>query len=102
MAFGKVLANEGAPHGVLVNSLMTGLLWSEQHQKRADAKAEKENITVEEARRLMEENFNSMIPMGRMGDPDEFARLALFLASDAASYLTGTAINYDGGLCKNV
>ena len=38
------------------------------------------------------------IPIGRMGDPQEFANLALFLASDAASYVTGAAINIDGGL----
>ncbi len=38
------------------------------------------------------------IPVGRMGDAQEFANLALFLASDAASYVTGTAINIDGGL----
>jgi len=40
----------------------------------------------------------STVPIGRMGDAQEFANLALFLASDAASYITGTAINVDGGL----
>jgi 3-oxoacyl-[acyl-carrier protein] reductase len=37
------------------------------------------------------------IPMGRLGTADEFANMALFLASDAGSYITGTAINIDGG-----
>ena len=37
------------------------------------------------------------VPLGRMGDAEEFANLACFLASDAASYITGTAINVDGG-----
>jgi 3-oxoacyl-[acyl-carrier protein] reductase len=37
------------------------------------------------------------VPLGRMGEPEEFANIACFLASDAASYVTGTAINVDGG-----
>ncbi|HBQ03758.1 MAG TPA: short-chain dehydrogenase, partial [Acidimicrobiaceae bacterium] len=44
------------------------------------------------------ENIASKIPIGRMGEAQEFANLALFLASDAASYLTGASINIDGGL----
>ncbi len=42
------------------------------------------------------------LPMGRMGEAEEVANLALFLASDAASYITGCAINMDGGLSKVV
>jgi len=42
------------------------------------------------------------IPMGRVGSAQEFANMALFLASDAGSYITGTAINVDGGLCPVV
>jgi NAD(P)-dependent dehydrogenase (short-subunit alcohol dehydrogenase family) len=42
------------------------------------------------------------IPLGRMGDAVEYANMACFLASDAASYITGTAINIDGGLCPVV
>jgi NAD(P)-dependent dehydrogenase (short-subunit alcohol dehydrogenase family) len=43
------------------------------------------------------EAFLASIPMGRMGDPDDIARTALFLASDLASYLTGSQIVVDGG-----
>ena len=39
------------------------------------------------------------IPLGRMGDAQEYANLACFLASDAASYITGTSVNVDGGVC---
>jgi NAD(P)-dependent dehydrogenase (short-subunit alcohol dehydrogenase family) len=42
------------------------------------------------------------IPLGRVGTAEEFANMALFLASDAGSYVTGTAINIDGGLCPVV
>jgi 3-oxoacyl-[acyl-carrier protein] reductase len=48
----------------------------------------------EEARRLRGEN----IPLGRPGDPDDMAGPALFLASDAARYITGDAIRVDGGM----
>ena len=45
-----------------------------------------------------DENVMKRIPVGRMGRPDEIASLALFLASDAAAYITGEVIRIDGGL----
>ena len=42
------------------------------------------------------------IPLGRVGTAEEFANMVLFLASDAGSYITGTAINIDGGACPVV
>ncbi len=92
MAMTKALANEFAADGILVNALNTGLLVSHQWVKRwetADGNQTFDEFIGEMGRR---------IPIGRMGDPQEFANLALFLASDAASYVTGTAINIDGGL----
>lgn len=91
LALTKVLANEGAPHNVLVNGLHVGLIKSEQHEVR-NAKAGRNN---------MEEVYSEMgknIPIGRVGEAEEFANMALFLASDAGSYVTGTTINVDGGL----
>jgi 3-oxoacyl-[acyl-carrier protein] reductase len=91
LALTKVLANEGAPHNVLVNGLHVGLIKSEQHEIR-NAKAGRNN---------MEEFYAEMgknIPIGRVGEAEEFANVALFLASDAGSYVTGTTINVDGGL----
>lgn len=91
MALTKVLAGECAPHNVLVNALCTGILVSEQwewrHQEKAPDKSFEEFVA--EAGR--------QVPLGRMGDAQEFANLACFLASDAASYVTGCAINIDGG-----
>ena len=89
MALTKVLSHEGAPHNVLVNAMLVGFIESDQHVQRA----KKEGIALADfyARRGKE------IPLGRPGKAEEFANLACFLASDAASYITGTAINVDGG-----
>ncbi|MCY3609449.1 MAG: SDR family oxidoreductase [Acidimicrobiaceae bacterium] len=92
LAMTKALASEFAPDGVLVNALITGLLVTHQWQTRWEREAHDtafEDFTAA---------IGNRIPLGRMGDAQEFANLALFLASDAASYVTGTAINIDGGL----
>ena len=88
MALTKVLANEGAPHNVLVNALLVGLIESEQHEKKATAGKPVSQLYAE---------MGKGIPMGRVGRAEEFANMALFLASDAGTYITGTAINIDGG-----
>ncbi len=91
MAFTKVLSHEGAPHNVLVNSLHVGVIVSDQIRRRYDRERPKVGFEqyVAEAGRG--------VPMGRMGRAEEFANIACFLASDAASYVTGCAINVDGG-----
>jgi 3-oxoacyl-[acyl-carrier protein] reductase len=88
-ALTKVLSHEGAPHGILVNAMLVGFIESDQHVQRAA----KEGIALAEyvGRRVKD------IPLRRIGKAEEFANLACFLASDAASYITGTAINVDGG-----
>jgi len=90
LALTKVLAGDGAPYNVLVNALLVGLIEADQHVQRAA----RQGIALSDyiADRAKQ------IPLGRMGKPEEFANLACFLASDAASFITGTAINVDGGL----
>jgi NAD(P)-dependent dehydrogenase (short-subunit alcohol dehydrogenase family) len=92
MALTKSLAGEVAADGVLVNALNTGVLvtdqWHRLHEERAP------DLTYE----AFLERTGRAVPLGRMGDAVEFANLACFLASDAASYITGTSINVDGGL----
>jgi 3-oxoacyl-[acyl-carrier protein] reductase len=92
MALTKVLAGEGAPHNVLVNALLVGLFATDQHIQRF--RREGGNVAHEERFREM----GTRIPIGRIGDAEEFANLACFLVSDAGSYVTGTAINVDGGM----
>ena len=92
MALTKVLASEYAPDNVLVNALLVGRIVSDQIARRHQAAGT--NIPL--AAYIREQGAG--IPLGRMGRAEEFANLACFLASDAASYVTGTAINVDGGL----
>lgn len=96
MALMKVLASEGAPHNVLVNGMLVGKIRSDQWERRHAA--DPKGLSLEEW--YAEEGKSQ--PMGRLGLPEEFANMACFLASDAGSYINGTAINVDGGLCKVV
>lgn len=91
MALMKVLSKEGAPHNILVNGMLVGLIDSDQHRKRHAR--DKANITYDEFARAMAKD----IPLGRIGRAEEFAAMACFLCSDLASFTTGTAINMDGG-----
>jgi NAD(P)-dependent dehydrogenase (short-subunit alcohol dehydrogenase family) len=94
MALTKVLAGEGAPHGILVNALLVGLIVSDQIARgHAALVAKGQNISLEEhiAR------TGAPIPLGRMGKAEEFAAMACFLASEQGGYITGTASNVDGG-----
>ena len=91
MALSKVLASEFAPDNILVNSLLTGSIVTDQVANRY--KKENPNISFEE----YVANAGKSIPIGRMGTAQEYANMACFLASDAGSYITGTAINVDGG-----
>lgn len=90
LALTKVLAGEGAPHNVLVNALLVGLIKSDQHDQKAMAA----KVDPEEWYRKL----GAPVPVGRVGEPQEFANIACLLASDAGSYITGTAINVDGGM----
>ncbi len=92
MALTKILAGEGAPYNVLVNALMTGLIISDQWVRRHHSVAPTQSFDEF----LAEQAKAQRLPMGRFGTAEEFANLACFLASDAASYISGTAINVDG------
>lgn len=92
MALTKVLAGEGAPHNVLVNALLIGRIESDQSRRAYDARPRDESYEEYLAA------SGRSLPMGRMGEASECGSVALFLASEHASYLTGCAINMDGGL----
>lgn len=89
----KSMSIELASWGILVNALCVGRIKSGQWERRHAA-----NGTEKSYEEFLRPQADP-IPLGRMGEAEEFANVACFLASDAASYVTGTAINVDGGLC---
>ncbi len=90
MALTKVLSDEGAPHNILVNAHAGRL--HRGRPARAGGEEGRASISRTTSRARAKE-----IPLGRIGKAEEFANIACFLASDAGSYITGTAINVDGG-----
>ena len=96
--FARTLANEVAADGVTVNNIMPGYTRTERLEDLAQMMAEKQGISADEFRGRWEKE----IPMGRLGEPREFAALAAFLVSERASYITGTSIQVDGGWIKSL
>lgn len=91
IALTKVLAGECAPHNILVNALCTGLIITDQTERITQSRAP--GLPLDEA--IIE--LGKTIPLGRLGTAEEYANVACFLCSDANGYVTGTAINIDGG-----
>ncbi len=96
--FARTLANEVAPHGITVNNVLPGFTRTERLDDLAAATAERMGTSPAEAFAAWERE----IPMGRLGYPDEFGALVAFLASERASYITGTSIPVDGGWVKGL
>jgi NAD(P)-dependent dehydrogenase (short-subunit alcohol dehydrogenase family) len=92
LALTKALSKENAPHNVLVNAMLVGLIESDQWARRH--KTAGGGTSYQE---FLDGMAKGRIPLGRMGKAEEFARMACFLCSDAGSFITGVAINVDGG-----
>ncbi|GAC1647654.1 MAG: SDR family oxidoreductase [Gemmatimonadaceae bacterium] len=96
--FARTLANEVAPFGVTVNNVMPGYTRTRRIDDLADRNARLRGTSPEAEVAVWERQ----IPMGRLGEPREFAAMVAFLASDRASYTTGASIPVDGGWIRSL
>jgi 3-oxoacyl-[acyl-carrier protein] reductase len=94
--FARTLANEVAEFGVTVNNVLPGYTRTRRVEELAERNAALRGTSPAEAFAGWERE----IPMRRLGDPREFAAAVAFLASERASYITGTSIPVDGGWIK--
>ncbi|MGA2132843.1 MAG: SDR family oxidoreductase [Bryobacteraceae bacterium] len=94
----KTLSQEYGRHGVLVNSVCPGYFATARLLELGRRVAEQESVPPGD----IEERWARQTALGRIGTPAEFADLVVFLASERAGYITGSAITVDGGLVKGL
>ena len=98
VGWAKTLANEIGPDQVLVNNVCPGYTTTDRLQELAANVAGRQNISPDDVYK----GWAAQIPLRRLATPDEFAKLVVFLASEAASYITGTTIAIDGGRSQSM
>ncbi len=92
--FTKNVALELAPHNIWVNAIAPGGILTPGVEKLQRSMTLPAGVDM----KTMLDSFMTKIPMSRLGDPDDIGKVALFLASDMSSYMTGTQIVVDGGV----
>ncbi|WP_082236089.1 SDR family oxidoreductase [Halobacillus massiliensis] len=92
----KSLSQELAVDNILINTVGPGRIATDRVAQLDEVKAGKLGVSAEEVKEQAEKS----IPMGRYGEPSEFAKTVVYLASGANTYLTGQALVVDGGLVK--
>lgn len=97
-ALAKTLAIELAADRIRVNQIVPGRIETDRIRQLDEIAGKKQGITAEQAKT----KSMATIPMGRYGEPPEYGRVAAFLLSDAASYMTGATVQVDGGVIRSV
>lgn len=95
----KTLSADVAKEGIRVNAVQPGRIATDRLVQLDTDTAKRQNTTPEAVRKSYEE---TVIPMGRYGDPAEYAAAVVFLASPKASYITGVSLQVDGGMLKSM
>jgi len=98
LGFSKSLSNQVASYGITVNSICPGYTKTERVEELARSFEESGKGAVKDFYKNIQKN----IPAGRLGTPEEIAQAVLFLASEQASYITGVALQVDGGYTKGL
>ena len=98
VGWSKTLAREVARDGITANIILPGRIETDRIRFLNEQRAKRENRTVQE----VSSESEAAIPVGRYGTPQEYANVVAFLASTAASYITGSTIRVDGGLIGSV
>ena len=98
MAINKGLSQQYGSDGIFVNAVDPGTTRSERIMTLFADMAKANNTTPED----LENGFRQQIPIGRLGEVDEFARVITFLASDASGNVNGTVVAIDGGMSKGL
>ncbi len=94
----KTLAGDVAKDGITVNLVLPGRIMTDRFTGHQTDRAKRAGISLEQQIALS----SADIPMGRIGTPEEFASMVVFLASERASYITGSVVQVDGGLIRSV
>jgi 3-oxoacyl-[acyl-carrier protein] reductase len=92
----KSLSSELGKDNILINVLGPGKIITDRVEHLDTIRSQRAGVPKDE----FQKKVRQMIPLGRYGDPDEFARLVVFLCSEANSYITGQTLLVDGGLVK--
>jgi 3-oxoacyl-[acyl-carrier protein] reductase len=98
LGWSKTLASEVAADGITVNVVMPGRIATGRVAQLDEANAKRAGKTADEVAK----SSAALIPVGRYGEPKEFADVVAFLCSTRASYVTGSKIRIDGGMLKTV
>ena len=95
------LAKETASHRINVNAICPGMIITNLRDHWIESEAKRAGTTSEEYRRLEYERASMVVPLGRMGTPEDIANVASFLVSKESDYMTGQSFNVCGGLVMN-
>jgi 3-oxoacyl-[acyl-carrier protein] reductase len=98
VGFTKTLSQEMAKDHITVNAVLPGFTQTERLQDLARTRAKEQGVTPE----AILDGWRKAVPAGRLGEPEEVGKAVAFLASEAASYITGVSLAVDGGYIKGL